>query len=203
MEATPYNPATARLDRETENELYALYRAFFHTAEIDRRWSLWDDVDWNHVSAEPSASLVDGVREMWRLESFFPDFYDEAITRLRASRGRAWFLTRWVYEESKHQLALSEWLVKAKIVTDQEILEEMDELLSEYRWESPVTDGISLLTDALAWEQKEIARYEALKTQADVENEGTLSALLTFILRDERAQEGFLTEALAIIAKRY
>jgi hypothetical protein len=201
--APAHDPAAARLDRATENELYALFRAAFAHAEDYRNWNLWEDVPWDRVQTEPSEELVEAVLESLRAEIFLPDYTTHSLRILRASRGRTWFQTRWNYEESKHQIALGEWLMQAAGYTEPELREMTEALLTEYRWEPPYSDGVAMVAEALMYELREQERYTRLRAFAADAHDEALGYLLDRVLTDEAAHRAFFAGALNIIAVRY
>ena len=159
-ETAPFDPAAAQLDQETENELYALYRAFFAHAEDNRPWNLWDAIPWAAIPAtEPSQPLADAVLRCYENELFLPDYMTLLLKHLRSSRARTWFIARWAYEEGKHLLALGEWLTKRGLFTDTELIEHGEDLIEANRWEPPSIEATSLFVDALLFESQELARY--------------------------------------------
>lgn len=201
--ATNERSAAARLDRPTEDALYAHYREFFQVAEMERRWNLWEDFAWDTVSTSPSQELVDAVTRAYHEELFLPDYSVSALSALRASRGRVWFVTRWAYEEGKHLLALTEWLQRSGAYTNDDLRAQSDALLREFAWEPPYLDGIAVFADALLWELKERERYRALRRLAEAAGEGVLAAVCARIQSDEEAHRDFLRRSLAIIAATY
>ena len=201
--ATNGKSAAARMDRPTEDKLYKLFRDYFQSAEVDRTWNLWADFDWTAVAADPSPALVQAVTRAYHDELFLPDYAARALYHLRSSRGRAWFITRWTYEEGKHLLVLAEWLIRCGAYTNDELRAQSDDLLLRYAWEPPYEDAPAVLADFLLWELKERDRYRALRKQAEAEGEMILAAVVSHILRDEEAHREFLRQSLAIIAETY
>ena len=197
------DPAAARLDRATENELYALYRAYFSEAETKRNWNLWEDIPWDHARPGPPAPLVEAVMETLRAEIFLPDYSRHSLRVLRASRGRTWFMTRWSYEESKHQIALCEWLMAAGAATEPELRDLTDDLLAQNAWQPPDEDGVAFVVDALLYELREIERYSNLRSLAADAKDDALCAVVDRVLADERAQRTFFAQTLAIISRKY
>ncbi len=191
------------LDPRTEGELYRLYRTYFQKAETERRWNLWDDTPWDLATTTPSEALAEAALASYREDVFLPDYSAKALHILRSSRGRGWFLTRWAYEEGKHLIALSEWLTRAGVRTDAEMRDLTETILAAYAWRPELDDPLAVLADSLAWEANEIARFAALKTLAQAENDGALAAICDRILADEEAHQAFFREALQIIGAAY
>ncbi len=201
--ATTERSAAAMLDKETERELYALYKAHFAQADAERHWNPWSSVDWAVETPSPSPALVDATLALWRDAVLLPDYAALNQNLLRASRGRAWFWTHWSYEESKHLVALQEWLTRKGGWDDAALAAASEELLSRYRWEPPCDEATCVCVDALLYELSQIERLEALAAQAVAEGETALAQLTGFLIADDQAQRDYLTEALRVIGKRY
>lgn len=200
--ATNAASSAMRLDRETERELYALYRDYCRAAE-EGRDALWRDPISVEGIAPASPALAEAALASYRQDIYFPDYGAATLKRLRASRGRAWFWTRWSYEESRQLLALHEWLIAAQVSTADELRALWETTLDTGRWEPPCDDAVGLFVDALLWEFSEIERAETLKALADAETQPVLSALMERTLIDEAAQRDFLAESLKTIAKNH
>jgi acyl-[acyl-carrier-protein] desaturase len=200
---TSEKSTVARRDRATEDALYRLYRGYFETAENTRNWNPWVAIPWDEVKTTPSAQLAGGVLATYKELLFLPDYSAHALSTLRASRGRAWFLTRWSYEEGKHLLALGEWLVRSGVCTDEQLKTLGDEILLQYRWESPTEEPTALFVDALLWEVREIALVTGLQELAQTEGDTALIQLLERLHKDNTAHQGFFRETLRIISQTY
>ena len=201
--ATSERSAAAMLDKATERELYTLYKDHFVQADAERLWNPWSSVAWDTLTHTPSPALVDATLALWRDATLLPDYAAINQNLLRASRGRAWFWTHWSYEESKHLIALQEWLSRRGGWDDTALAAAAEELLSTYRWEPPCEEATGVCVDALLYELSQIERLEALATQAHAEGETILTELIAFILADDQAQRDYLIEALRIIGQRY
>lgn len=189
----------AMLDRATEDALYEKFAAFFRVAEEERAWNLWTEVPWEQTANPPSAALTEAVEAAYADELFLPDYAEQMLSLVRSSRGRAWFMTRWTYEEGKHILALGEWLMRSGQRSDAALKAFSDDLLAGGRWTLPFTDPSAAMVYALVREQEEIERYRALRSAAEAENDGALGILLRHILSDEQAHRDFLRDALRTI----
>jgi hypothetical protein len=201
--ATNELSAAARLDRATEDRLYRMYRAYFQRAEEERRWVIWSDVPWDQTSTKPSPELVEMVWRAYQDDAFLPDYSARAMQVLRASRGRAWFLTRWAYEEGKHLLGINEWLVRCGAFTNLELRDASETLMHHFRWEPEYIDGVALFVEFLAWELKEVERGQAIKARAEAEGEVALTALMERVLIDEEDHRAFFIDSLKLIAETY
>lgn len=197
--ATNERSAIARLDRATEDKLYARFHDYFLAAERGRAWNLWTDTPWEQVVSPPPSELTVRVLEAYRDELMLPDYSAKALQILRASRGRAWFLTRWAYEEGKHLLALHEWLLRSKAYTDDQLRVMADGLLGTFAWEPLDEEPVAVLHEMQTWEQHEIERTTTLLSLAKDAGDNALTAILMRTLADEKAHEAFLREVLEVI----
>ncbi len=192
----------AMLDPATEDALYQLFRGFFERAERERRWNLWTDLPWDRVNREASDALVQAVRAAYAEELFLPDYGGKTLHLLRASRGRAWFVTRWMYEEGKHSLALGEWLIRSGKQDEDTVRDEADRLLARETRDLVVPEPVGAMVENLTREQDEVARYDALVVLAQAENDPALAALCDRIVTDERSHAAFFRDALRLIGER-
>jgi acyl-[acyl-carrier-protein] desaturase len=193
---------TAMLDRATEDALYAHFTDYFRRAEEKRRWNLWNDVPWEAVNPGASDDLTDAVEAAYAEELLLPDYSEQLIHRLRGSRGRAWFLTRWSYEEGKHLLVLAEWLMRSGKRTDDQLKESSYQVLGERSWRLSFEDPIAAMAETLLREHQEIVRYERLLPRAHAEHDGALSAVLHQLLSDEMEHRAFFRDALLLLKER-
>lgn len=201
--ATNERSAAAMLDQSTERELYKLFCAYFSRAEAERNWNLWEAIDWNAESVAPSSALIEATLALYRDVAMLPDYSSVGLSLLRASRGRAWFWTRWSYEESKHQLALQEWLTRRGGWEGSQIQALSEDLLTRYYWAPPCTDACCVLLDALLYELREIEALTALKAQAEAEGEAILAQVASYLIADDEGQRDFLVEAIQIVQRSY
>lgn len=201
--ATTERSAAAMLDKETERTLYVLYKEHFKTADAERHWNPWGSVEWTAESPAPSTALVEATLALWRDATLLPDYAALNQSLLRASRGRAWFWTHWSYEESKHLVALQEWLTRKGGWSEADLAAAAEELLAHYRWEPPCDEATCVCVDALLYELHQLERLEALATQATAEGQTALAQLAGFLIADDQAQRDYLAEALRVIGKRY
>jgi acyl-[acyl-carrier-protein] desaturase len=197
--ATNEKSAAARMARPMEDKVYALFRAYFQTAERTRQWNVWTAVDWEQAASSAPPELREKVLEAYREALFLPDYSAHALQILRASRGRAWFLTRWSYEEGKHVLALHEWLLRTGGLPDETLRQYADDLLRTYAWTPPFDSPIAVLCEMYLWEKREASRTALLLSLAENANDGCLAQVLGFVLADDEAHSAFLFDVLRLI----
>ena len=108
-----------RYDSEFESAFYRLYRDFFNLAERRRRWSLEQDIPWAQCHRGLDPAIADVVESFCAVELYLPDYVANAMRTFRGNRGCAWFYANWGYEESKHSMALGDWLVRSGSRTEE------------------------------------------------------------------------------------
>lgn len=200
--ATNDRSASARRSAETERRLYRLYQAFFQRAEAERHWSVWSDIPWEESPAAPAgAALRETALSQYRDALMLPDYTTVSLQVLRSSRGRAWFVTRWSYDEGKHLLGLHEWLLRRGGFADVELKALAETQLAENRWTPPYDDAPAVMVDALVWELTELERLAELREMAVVEGDVPLLQLIERVLADEVAHREFFREALGLLAQ--
>ena len=197
----PLPAGQAMLDEETEREMYLLYRNYFRDGEENRTWNLWTDISWD--APIPTGDLIAQVWAAYAEAAFLPDYAANALRILRSSRGRAWFVTRWSYEEGKRLLGLSEWLQKAGQVPDADLRDATDTLLQEQRFLPYYEEPLYVMLDMMLWEKRHRKQRLSLMAQAKEEEQTALVQLLDFLERDDKAQQDFLKACLRTINKRY
>jgi acyl-[acyl-carrier-protein] desaturase len=121
------NPATRK-------KIYTLYRDYFDMAEKKRRWNLRNDIPWDRVAVGcvPPA-VADVVETFCTTELYLPDYLAKQLPQVRQSRGRAWMLASWGYEESKHSLALGDWLLKSGHRSEEQ-MQDLEDHVADNEW---------------------------------------------------------------------
>ena len=124
-------------NREFREAVYREYMEFFERAEKKRRWSVFSDIPWDDL--DPSTYTEDSAlcaETFVGVESYLPDYVGQGINVVREMFGQAWFSANWGYEESKHALALREYLVRSGQRTSDQMFDYEEELLSK-QWKLP------------------------------------------------------------------
>src|SRR5215212_12152887 len=120
---------------EVLTALYRLFREQFGQAERRRRWSL-DDIPWGECNRSLNPAIADVVQTFTAVELYLPDYLGKLIAQVRDNRGRAWFLANWGYEESKHSMALEDWLLKSGMRTDEQLADLHADVVA-HEWDVP------------------------------------------------------------------
>jgi acyl-[acyl-carrier-protein] desaturase len=123
---------------------------------------------------------------------FLPDYIAGTLPKFRDKRGRAWFHFNWAYEESKHSMALGDWLLASGLRTE----EQMDDLENRSlanKWDHPATTQLGMVIYGMVQELATWLNYRNLRRVVDATGDGdpALSTLLRYLLVDERCHHDF------------
>src|SRR5450759_1377452 len=125
------------LSRSLREKFYRSYLEFFEHAERSRRWSVFEDITWDKLDPSKKNDKVALCAETFcGVEMYLPDYLQGHLEVLRGNFGRAWFAANWAYEESKHALALREWLKRSGHRTDDQLFEFEERILGN-KWVKP------------------------------------------------------------------
>jgi acyl-[acyl-carrier-protein] desaturase len=147
-----------------EAAFYRLYRDFFNRAEKKRRWSLQDDIPWGQVNPSLDPAVGDVVESFCAVELFLPDYVASGMALFRPSRACTWFYANWGYEESKHSLALGDWLLRSGMRTDEQMADLEGRVLGQ-QWDLPHDSPVAMLIYAMVQELATGLTYRNLRRQ--------------------------------------
>src|SRR6516225_9252335 len=186
---------------ELEGAFWALYRDFFDRAEKKRRWSIRDDIPWDQCNPRLKPAFADVVESFCAVELYLPDYTSKILPVVRPSKGRTWFYANWGYEESKHSLALGDWLLKSGHRTDEQ-MSDLERKIFQWEWNLPHDDHLGMLVYAMVQERATALNYRNLRRRAE-EGEGDpdLSRLLMLVAVDEQAHFSFFQQCLELYLK--
>jgi acyl-[acyl-carrier-protein] desaturase len=176
---------------ELLQSIYQLFRDYFDQAERKRRWSLREDIPWNQCNPNISDAVTDLVETFCAVEMFLPDYLAKTIPGVRHIRGRAWFFANWGYEESKHSMALEDWLARSGKRSDKQLTDLHSDVVA-HEWDVPYDNARYMVCYTLVQELATWLHYVRLRKI--VQNEGGCPALervLTLVSVDERAHFEF------------
>ena len=179
------------------DRLYRLYRDFFRRAERKRRWSVDDDIPWKQVNRRMDPAIADVVESFCAVELYLPDYVAKALPMIRTNRGWSWFHANWGYEESKHSLALSDWLLRSGLRTDEQMAE-LEAQVFAHEWHLPHDSPAGMLIYAMVQELATWIHYRNLRIRVDERGDPALSHLLSLIAVDERAHHAFYTGVVRV-----
>jgi acyl-[acyl-carrier-protein] desaturase len=170
------------------------FRDFFDMAERRRRWSLTDDIPWDQVNKNLNPVIADVVETFCAIELFLPDYVAKFLPMVRRNKGWAFIHANWGYEETKHSLALNDWLLKSGQRTDEEMAD-FEEKLFQHEWNLPTDSPHGMLIYAMVQELATWLNYRNLRSKIKEYGEDpALSKLLQLIATDERAHHAFYKE---------
>ena len=121
---------------ERSERLYRQYATFFDDAERQRRWNPYRDVPWGSLNRNVSEDLLTVTETFFCVESYLPDYVAKGLNLVRRSFGQAWFTANWAYEESKHSVALMEYLMRSGRRTPEQMFD-LQERLTSNEWRLP------------------------------------------------------------------
>ena len=167
-----------------------LYREFFDRAEKKRRWSLVEDIPWDQVNRSMPPAVADVVESFCAVEMYLPDYIAKALPMIRRNQGWAWFHANWGYEESRHSLGLSDWLLRSGMRTPEQMAD-LEDMVFQHEWEPPHDSAQGMLIYAMVQELATWLHYRNLRERVLVYGDPALATLLQFIAVDERAHHAF------------
>ena len=193
-------PTTAFACSDLEADLYRLYREFFSLAEKKRRWSLDEDIPWAKCNPALNPAIADVVESFLAVELYLPDYVASAMTLWRPSRACAWFYANWGYEESKHSLALGDWLLRSGMRSEEEMTD-LEGRVLQHRWEVPLDSAVGMLAYAMVQELATGLNYRNLHRKVKEEGDPALYRLLGFLGVDEQAHYNFFLKAVKLFLR--
>lgn len=195
-------PLTGRL--AIEDRLYRLYMEFFERAERERRWSVFDDIPWDqipsqHSNPEASEHLALCAETFASVEMYLPDYVAGGINSVRDYFGRAWWQANWGYEESKHSLALGEYLMRSGKRTREQWLLHQRRLFEGPSWKVPFETARQMTAYGMIQEQATFLIYCKHREMAKAEGDECLRTIYDYVARDEVAHARFYLEVMKVL----
>ena len=195
-----FTPAP-ELPKELERETYLLFREFFDKAEKKRRWNITEEIPWDQCNRNLNPVIADVIETFTAVELYLPDYTSKILPLVRKSKGRAWFYANWGYEESKHSLALGDWLLKSGFRSE-EYMADLERKVFAREWNLPQDNQLGMLAYAMVQEQATFLNYKKLQNRIEnMERDPALETLLGFVSIDEKAHFGFFRDCLRIYMK--
>jgi len=183
----------------TAERIYREYMTFFEKAEKHRRWSVFDDIPWDKTESCPRDPVLARCAETFcGVEMYLPDYVGQGINVMRECFGRSWFLANWGYEESKHSLALREYLRRTGQRTEDEIRAYERTLLAK-RWSKPFHTARQMTLYGCIQELTTYVFYKKHKRLALDKGDEVLAAIYGLIARDEVAHFGFYAAVTRVL----
>jgi len=171
-------------------KMWALYRDYFDKAEKKRRWNIRLDIPWDKCNPNLDPAIADVVQTFCAVELYLPDYLSKLLPQVRANHGRAWMLANWGYEESKHSMALSDWLLRSGHRTEEQMAD-LDGILFSSEWELPHDNGRAMVCYTAVQELATWIHYKNLRAIVGEQNDPALCEALKLVAIDERAHADF------------
>jgi acyl-[acyl-carrier-protein] desaturase len=181
-----------------ERRVYARYADFFDRAERERRWNPFRDIPWERINPEASQELVLCAETFCAVESYLPDYVSLGIHALREDFGQAWFTANWAYEESKHSIALMEYLMRSGRRSPEQMFALQAELRSR-PWQLPFSTPRQITLYGVFQEMATFVIYCRQEARAHAENDAALRAVYRYAARDEIAHTRFYQDVIALL----
>jgi acyl-[acyl-carrier-protein] desaturase len=155
---TPLTPE----DPRTQAKIWEAYRDWFDVSEKKRRWNLREDIPWDQCNPGLDPVIADVVETFCMVELFLPDYLAKQLPQVRGTKGRAWMLASWGYEESKHSMVLNDWMLRGGHRTEAQ-LQEMDNSVFEREWTLKYHDPLASVVYTMVQEVATRVNYRNLR----------------------------------------
>lgn len=181
-----------------EPAMWRLYRNFFAQAERRRRWSIEKDIPWTQCNKNLDPAIADVVESFCAVELYLPDYLINAMPSSRPSRARTWFYATWGYEESKHSLALSDWLLRSGLRSE-ERMADLESKVYDQPWQVPHHNIVAMLAYAMVQERATALNYRNLRQRTqEYGGDPALEQLLMLLSVDEQTHHSFFMSAVKL-----
>ena len=184
--------------RQIDEKLYRLYMEFFEKAERERRWSVFTDIPWDEINPDVSDNLALCAETFASVEMYLPDYVAGGINVVRDYFGTTWFQANWGYEESKHSLALGEWLVRSGKRTRDQWFDLQQDLMTR-KWEIPFKTARQMTAYGIFQEQATFLIYVKHRELAKKEGDPCLRKIYDVVARDEIAHTRFYQSVITVL----
>jgi acyl-[acyl-carrier-protein] desaturase len=186
------------LPPDLEREMWQLFRDFFDLAERKRRWRVASDIPWDQCNPALKPVIADVVETFCAVELYLPDYSAKILPKVRHSKGRTWFYANWGYEESKHSLALGDWLLKSGHRSE-EYMADLERKVFAREWNLPHDNHLGMLVYAMVQEEATFVNYRNLRQRANaLGGDPALERLLGYLAVDEKAHHSFFHDCLKL-----
>lgn len=181
-----------------EERLYREYLQFFEKAEAERRWSVFSDIPWEKVNRGASEELALCAETFCSVEMYLPDYVAGGINVVRDYFGQAWFQANWAYEESKHSLALTHYLVKSGKRSEEQMFDLQNRIFAR-KWALPFHTARQMTFYGCVQEMATFVIYVKHRERAAAENDEALRTIYDLVARDEIAHCRFYQSVIKVL----
>src|SRR5262245_30245548 len=181
------------IDTQRAARLYKLYATFFDKAEQERRWNPYRDVPWDKLERAVSDKLTLCAETFLCVEAYLPDYVSKGLNVVRPGFGQMWFSANWGYEESKHTVALLEYLLRSGKRSEEQVWD-LQRRLHEREWRLPFQTARQMTIYGVFQEQATFVIYCRQEAAAAREGCEALRTIYRLNARDEVAHARFYME---------
>lgn len=185
-------------DTRRQERLYEMYKTFFDKAEQERRWNPLRDVPYDKIKKDAPDSLITVAETFCCVESFLPDYVSKGINIVRPYFGQAWFSANWAYEESKHSVALMEYLLRSGRRTPEQMFDLQNTLMST-EWDLPFKTARQMTIYGCFQEMATFVIYVKQEQRAKEVGDECLSTIFRLNARDEIAHCRFYEDVVKVL----
>jgi acyl-[acyl-carrier-protein] desaturase len=178
--------------------MYQEYTDFFKKAERERRWNVFEDIPWDKINKSAGEDLALCAETFCGVEMYLPDYVAGGINVVRKSFGQAWFQANWAYEESKHALSLTEYLLRSGKRTDEQMVDFQNKIFDKV-WERPFDTARRMTLYGVIQEMATFVIYLKQRDRAGVEQCECLHKIYDLIARDEIAHCRFYQNVVKVL----
>lgn len=181
-----------------EEKLYKEYLSFFEKAERERRWNVFEDIPWDRVNKNASEELALCAETFCSVEMYLPDYVAGGINVVRKYFGQAWFQANWGYEESKHSLALMQYLLRSGKRTEEQMTDLRNRIFDK-TWNLPFDTARQMTFYGCVQEMATFVIYVKHRERAAAENDECLRTVYDYVARDEIAHTRFYQGVIKVL----
>ena len=186
------------IDTAKQERLYNLYKTFFDKAEAERRWNPLRDIPYEKISDDTPESVITVAETFCLVESFLPDYVSRGINIVRPYFGQAWFSANWAYEESKHSVALVEYLLRSKRRTPEQVFDLQNQLMAT-AWKLPFETARQMTIYGAFQEMATFVIYVKQEQRAKEVGDECLATIFRLNARDEIAHCRFYQDVVKVL----
>jgi len=180
-------------------KVYREYMTFFEKSERTRRWNVFNDVPWDKLESCPrDPDLALCAETFCGVEMYLPDYVSQGINVVRDFFGTAWFQASWAYEESKHSLALREYLLRSGQRTLAQTFE-FEQAIMSRTWKKPFTTSRQMTLYGAIQEMTTFVIYIKQEKLAREKGDELLASIYALIARDEIAHCRFYEKVAGLL----
>ena len=186
------------ISRPMMEKFHRAYMTFFENAERGRRWNVFNDIPWDKLEGAPKNEKLALCAETFcGVEMYLPDYILGHLELFRGNFARAWFAANWGYEESKHALALREYLKRSGHRTDTQLFDFEEKILGQ-KWTKPFETPRQMSVYGAVQEMTTFVIYKKQEKLCLAEGNEVLAQVYRLIARDEASHCRFYEDMIEL-----